>query len=150
MNKYEIWKDKNGLAHGRDCKTGRVFAIGTSVFDNVDKCAHGVRVGDTVYIKYADGHYQNAVDLIIKAARELNDNTVAVRFAYGYTPSNLDLRGDWSVIWTDAIYAIIEQKNNEYYLPLVLCVPKGNLIIKDAESGKCEGETRDEGEKSEG
>jgi hypothetical protein len=129
---YEIWKDENGQAHGRDCKTGRVFAIGASAFDNVDMCAHNVRVGDTVYIKNKNNLCPSAFTIISKAAKELNDNAVMLRFAYGYTPSNLVLQGDWSVIWADAVYAVIERENKDY-LPLVLCTTKNNLAVKDAE-----------------
>lgn len=131
---YEIWKDENGQSHGRDCKTGRVFAIGANTFDNVDMCAHDVRVGDTVYIKNANNLYPSALTTISKAAKELNDNTVMLRFAYGYTPSNLALQGEWSVIWTDTVHAVIERKNNKDYLPLVLCTTKSNLTIKGTES----------------
>ena len=131
---YEIWKDENGEAHGRDCKTGRVFTIGTNTFDNVDMCAHDVRVGDTVHIKNANDIYPNALTTISKAAKELNDNAVMLRYAYGYTPSNIALQGDWSVIWTDATCAVIERENNKYYLPIILCTMKTNLAIKGAES----------------
>ena len=131
---YEIWKDENGKAHGRDCKTGRVFTIGTNTFDNVYMCAHDVRVGDTVHIKNANDLYPNALTTISKAAKELNDNAVMLRYAYGYTPSNIALQGDWSVIWTDATCAVIERENNKYYLPIILCTMKTNLAIKGAES----------------
>ena len=92
---YEIWKDENGEAHGRDCKTGRVFTIGTNTFDNVDMCAHDVRVGDTVHIKNANDLYPNALTTISKAAKELNDNAVMLRYAYGYLPRNIAVQGDW-------------------------------------------------------
>ncbi len=130
---YEIWKDENGKAHGRDCKTGRVFAIETSTFDNVDMCAHDIQMGDTVYIKNANNIYPNALTTISKAAKDLNDNAVMLRYAYGYTPSNLALKGDWSVIWTDAECAVIERADIKYYLPIVLCTMKTNLTIKGTE-----------------
>lgn len=132
--KYEIWKDENGLAHGRDCKTGRVFAIAVEVFDDADMYAHDVLVGDTVYIKSENNLYPSALVIISKAAKALNDNSVRLRYAYGYTPSNLALQGEWSVIWTDAVHAVIERKNNKDYLPLVLCTTKSNLTIKGTES----------------
>ncbi len=131
--KYEIWKDENGLAHGRDCKTGRVFAIERSTFEDVDACAHDIQVGDTVYIKNANNLYTSTSATISKAAKELNDNTVAVRYAYGYTPSDLALQGDWSVIWTDAECAVIERADIKYNLPIVLCTTKTNLTFKGAE-----------------
>ena len=132
--KYEIWKDENGLAHGRDCKTGRVFAIAVEVFDDVDMYAHDVRAGDTVYIKNATNLYPCASATISKAAKDLNDNSVAVRYAYGYTPNNLALQGGWTVIWTDATCAVIERENNRGYSPMVLCTTKSNLTIKGMES----------------
>ena len=135
---YEIWKDENGKAHGRDCKTGRVFAIETNTFDNVDFYAHNVQAGDTVYIKNAMNLYPRASATIRKAAKDLNDNTVMLRYAYGYTPSNLALQGNWTVIWTDATCVVIERENNrDYppdYPPMVLCTMKSNLAIKGAES----------------
>lgn len=131
---YEIWKDENGKAHGRDCKTGRVFAIETSTFDDVDMCAHDIQMGDTVYIKNANDIYTNALTTISKAAKDLNDNAVLLQYAYGYTPSNPALKGDWSVIWTDAECAVIERADIKYYLPIVLCTMKTNLTIKGAEN----------------
>lgn len=132
--KYEIWKDENGLAHGRDCKTGRVFAIETRVFDNVNMRAHDVLVGDAVYIKNSNCIYPNATATIYKAAKELNDESVMLLYAYGYMPDKATIRGVWSVLWTNGYYAVIERDNNSGDYPIVLCVAKSNLTIKDAES----------------
>ena len=131
---YEIWKDENGEACGRDCKTGRVFTIGAYTFDSVDNYAHDVQVGDTVYIKNANRLYPRAADTISRAAKELNKPAIAVRYAYGYTPNNIALTGDWTVLWTDVTSAVIERKNNKDYPPIVLCTAKSNLGIKGTES----------------
>lgn len=131
---YEVWKDENGEAHGRDCKTGRVFEIGAYTFDSVDRYAHDVQVGDTVYIKNANNLYPRAATTISRAAKELNNNAIAVRYAYGYTPNNIALTGDWTVLWTDVTSAVIERVNNRDYPPIVLCTMKSNLGVKGAES----------------
>lgn len=137
--KYEIWKDENGLAHGRDCKTGRVFAIAVEVFDDVDMYAHDVRAGDAVCIKNANNICPTALAIISKAAKDLNDNAVMLRYAYGYIPgvpgkAKAMVHAVWSVLWTNDDYAVIERDNNSGDCPIVLCTTKSNLTIKGTES----------------
>lgn len=131
---YEIWKDKNGQACGRDCKTGRVFEIGAYTFDNVDRCAHDVQAGDTVYIKNESNICPYSITTISKAAKELNDDTVLLRYAYGYMPSMTEPQEGWTVLWTDIAYAVIERKTRNVCYSILLCVPKSNLGIKGSES----------------
>ena len=130
---YEIWKDENGKAHGSDCKTGRVFAIGASAFNDVDMCAHKIRVGDTVYIKNEINICPHCLATISKAAKDLNDNAVMLRYAYGYMPAMKKLQGSWTVLWMDVTHAVIEREGTGIRNPIILCVPRSNLAIKGAE-----------------
>lgn len=132
--KYEIWKDENGLAHGRDCKTGRVFTIGRNTFDNVDFYAHYIQTGDTVYIKNESNICPYALATISKAAKDLNDNAVMLRYAYGYMPAMAEPQESWTVLWIDATHAVVEKEGTDIRNPIILCVPKSNLAIKGAES----------------
>lgn len=134
QKKYEVWKDENGEAHGRDCKTGRVFTIGAYTFDSVDRYARDVQVGDTVYIKNARNVYSYSYTTICLAAKELNDDTVLLRYAYGYTPNTTEAQENWTVLWTDAVYAVIEQEARDVRHSIILCVPKSNLAIEGTES----------------
>lgn len=121
---YEIWKDENGEAHGRDCETGRTFVISEETFERVEYCAKKPRVGDIVYINNLTGVKPYEVTFVQNIAKRLNDDLLMLRYAYGYYP-NFDTRDQnqrlWKVLYVGTAHSLIEEHSTGTRSMICVC-----------------------------
>ena len=121
---YEIWKDENGEAHGRDCETGRTFVISEETFERVEYCAKKPRVGDIVYINNLTGVKPYEVTFVQNIAKRLNDDLLMLRYTYGYYP-NFDTRDQnqrlWKVLYVGTAHSLIEEHSTGTRSMICVC-----------------------------
>ena len=108
---YKVWKTENGELYGRDCETGRTFVVNQETFERVEYFAKQPKVGDIVYINNLTGVKPYKIDFVKNIAKQLNDDLLMLRYAYGYYP-NFDTREQNKKLWKVlhvGFYSLIEE-----------------------------------------
>lgn len=133
---FTIWKTLSGNYRGMNLKTRRLFDVSEHLYLGLKAKCYYPKRGDIVYINDLNGIWPYQTDFVQRCAKELRDNTLMMRYAYGYYPS-LDIRDydkkPWKVLYTGINSSLIEEHCTGERSMVCVCDNESLTVLEDQE-----------------